>query len=896
MIQLKPYQSRTLEALRDFLKLSVKSGNVREAFQNVLLKNNQPIAPYLPINAPGLPEDMPYVCLRVPTGGGKTLMACHAAGIAMTDFVCAEHSVVLWLVPSTAILNQTADALRDPRHPYRRALELSCGAVDVFTINEALNLSRAAFDGQTIVIVATIQSFRVEETTGRKVYEANGNFLEHFQNLPPNIIQKLELGGDSKPVPSLVNALRLRRPIVVVDEAHNARTDLSFLTLGKVLPSCILEFTATPAREVHSSNVLYRVSASELKAAQMVKLPIRVITRHPTQKDILLADAIALRNDLEKLAAIEAQQTGEYLRPILLIQAERIADCEPLREKLAMEFQLDKNQIKISAGSLRELEDIVDVSSPQCAVRFIITVKQLAEGWDCPFAYVLCSLRESRSATAIEQIVGRILRLPHAKEKQNPDLNCGYVFSASPSVGEVLQELKDALESNGFTRAEAGKIILPEAGPFLLLGGQPQTVVFESENEADFDKLLSQEKLLGGKVKFDVSQKSLKVLIPLSSDERASLKSCAKTEQAQKQIEAAIDLVIESERAFGGTGQPRELSPYEKQLDFIVPLLGVREGEQCLEFERTFLIEHPWRLSQKDASLSPHYDPTKRPGGQVGYLDVSQRGDIRTEAVRESEGQDFIRGLHQQTTFFSESYDWSLGQLVAWVDRKIDHRDIPYSESAVFLNNVLRGLIAKHGLESSLDVLVRDRYRLKDQIEECIQAHREKEQKEVFKSWLLDSSELVVGSDLAINFKTLSYEASWFYEGGFQFKKHYFGMKPGELAGEKPSGGPTEEFLCAQFLDQQPEVKFWFRNLAKKKTSFRLQTSTDWFYPDFVCQLMDGRILVIEYKGSYLYSGSDAEEKRAVGEVWASRSKGKCVFVMPTGEDFSIIRQKITAN
>src|SRR3990167_5085572 len=273
-------------------------------------------SPYVPVRAAGLEPGMPYVCLRVPTGGGKTLLACYTAGLAMDEFMRAECAVVLWLVPSNTILDQTADALRDARHPYRRALELACGAVEVVTIEEALHLSRATVEGQTVVIVATIQAFRVEDTTGRKVYDQNGAFAEHLLNVPADRLADLLPGADGKPKPSLVNMLRLRRPIVIVDEAHNARTDLSFSTLGNVLPSCIVEFTATPARSTHPSNVLHHVSAAELKAADMVKLPLRVVTRHPSQRDQLLADAITLRTDLEKLAATEAQQTGDYLPPI----------------------------------------------------------------------------------------------------------------------------------------------------------------------------------------------------------------------------------------------------------------------------------------------------------------------------------------------------------------------------------------------------------------------------------------------------------------------------------------------------------------------------------------------------------------------------------------------------
>lgn len=127
-----------------------------------------------------------------------------------------------------------------------------------------------------------------------------------------------------------------------------------------------------------------------------------------------------------------------------------------------------------------------------------------------------------------------------------------------------------------------------------------------------------------------------------------------------------------------------------------------------------------------------------------------------------------------------------------------------------------------------------------------------------------------------------------------EFKKHYFGLKPGELAEQTPGGHQTEEFKCAQFIDGLPEVKFWLRNLVRKTSSFRLQTSKDWFYPDFICQLNDGRVLAVEYKGADRYDTADSEEKRAIGAVWESRSNGRCLFVMPTAGDFAAIQQKAT--
>jgi type III restriction enzyme len=893
MITLKSYQSRVLDSLRDFFRIAAREQNPEPAFREITSRTFGTAIPYIPVNVAGMKPQMPYVCLRVPTGGGKTLLACHAAGLAMTDFMRAERAVVLWLVPSNTILDQTADALRDPRHPYRRALELACGSVEVVTIEEALRLPRATVDGQTVVIVSTIQAFRVEDTTGRKVYDQNGSFSEHLLNVPADRLADLLPGADGKPKPSLVNMLRLRRPIVIVDEAHNARTDLSFNTLGNVLPSCIVEFTATPARTgAAPSNILHRVSAAELKAAEMVKLPLRVITRHPSQKDQLLSEAITLRGDLEKIALAESQKTGEYLRPIMLIQAERVDACEPLRERLANEFGIAKDQVKISVGTNDELPGAEAIKSPkEPAVRFIITVQKLREGWDCPFAYVLCSLKETRSATAIEQIVGRILRLPNAQAKEHPDLNCAYAFSVSDSLPEVLNELREALESNGFTRAEAERIIIPVSQGALPLGAQPKTV---QVSPTDIDATVAQAQVtaLAGKARIDTASGAITVLVPLDKVEAEKLASCVKTPEAKAKIAEAVELVREMEKAFGGSGQTREPSPYERQIDFIVPLLCVRENGVLFEFESTFLLEHPWKLSGKDASLADGYNPLKRPAGKAGLVDVGAKGEVQTSVLQDKAETDFVATLHQHVLALGGSGDWTLEDLVAWVDRHIGHQDIPAGESAEFLRQVVRGLMAKFGI-ADIGLLALDRFRLREQVGDRIQQHRDGERRAAFQQFLLPNSVLTVSDERVINFKTMSYEPSGNYEGGFQFKKHYFGPKPGELPETTPSGKLKEEFQCAQFLDGLPEVKFWVRNLPNKATSFRLQTSRNWFYPDFLCQLNDSRVLVVEYKGEHLFA--DAEEKRSVGAVWESRSGGKCLFVMPEGKDLARITSKIRA-
>lgn len=885
MLVLKDYQNRVLDSLRSFFRESALSRNPAEAFQSCLVQNRQQMRTYIPVLDPGLHPQMPYVCIRVPTGGGKTLLACHATGIALRDFVREECGMVLWLVPSNTILDQTANALRNPRHPYHQALTSACGPVEIKTIEEAFQMRRAEADGKTIVIVSTIQSFRVENTDARKVYGENGCYPEFFLHLLPDRLADLEKGPDGNPVPSLANVLRLRRPVVIVDEAHNARTDLSFSMLGKISPACIVEFTATPAMKTHPSNVLHSVRASELKVENMIKLPLRVVQRATSQRDELLAEAVAFRSSLEKVALLESQQTREYLRPVMLIQAPFVHDCEPIREQLVEHFKIPKEEVVISTGAIEELGKIKDFATPSCPVRFILTVERLREGWDCPFAYVLCSLKATRSATAIEQIVGRILRLPSATPKQHAELNCGYVFSVSEDLSSVLHELTSALESHGFSRQEAQSAIIPMGQPSIFI--QHQTVTL-APGELDATAVAKQAKVLEGKVTFNPENRTVVIHVPLDAKETEAVASCAITLEARGKLIEAVSVVRKVAEA-AGVPPSASASPYERGVGFAIPRLGIRDNQKLFEFEKAVLLEHPWKLGDKSADLPANYNPLERPLAHSGTVDVTKAGDV-TATIKEPSGpkEDFVALLHQQIHDFGLQDDWTLPSLIAWLDREIEHSDIPSGESAAFIQRVLNGLMAKYAIES-VDVLALDRFRLCDQIRQRIQEHRNSERKKAFQQLLLPESPLTVADELRFDFLAAPYAPSWIYEGPYVFKKHYYGVKPGELPEKNLSGSLTEEFQCAQFIDNLEEVEFWARNLAKKPGSFRLQTSSDWFYPDFICKLKDGRVAVVEYKGGDRISDDDSKEKLAIGTVWQSRSNGHCIFLMPTRRDFPAI-------
>jgi type III restriction enzyme len=111
----------------------------------------------------------------------------------------------------------------------------------------------------------------------------------------------------------------------------------------------------------------------------------------------------------------------------------------------------------------------------------------------------------------------------------------------------------------------------------------------------------------------------------------------------------------------------------------------------------------------------------------------------------------------------------------------------------------------------------------------------------------------------------------------YRFSKYYLG------AGQVPafSGNEIgEEFQCAQIIDSLPQVEFWLRNVSQHPRAFRLPTDTDNFYPDFVGELTDGRLFVVEYKGEPCATNDDSNEKRTVGVLWEKNTAGKGIFLM----------------
>ncbi|MCB0787204.1 MAG: DEAD/DEAH box helicase family protein, partial [Flavobacteriales bacterium] len=392
---------------------------------------------------------------------------------------------VVWLVPWSNLLQQTVRTLSDPDHPYRQKLNtLFRHRVEVYEKDQLLmgaGFNPTSVQEQLSIIVMSFASLRARKKADRKVFQENGQ-LAGFRDL-------YEGEGHIKPGTddtALINVIRHLNPVVVVDESHNAESDLSVDMLKDLNPSFILDLTATPKK---NSNILSMVPAMELKTENMVKLPVIVYNQHHRHE--VIENALHLRQRLETIANAEQAEGGRHIRPIVLFQAQPRTDEENVTfekvKHLLIKAGIPEEQIKIKTADKDELKG-VDLMAEDCPVRYIITINALKEGWDCPYAYVLASLADKSSAVDVEQILGRVLRQPYVMPHRNPMLNMSYVLTASAKFQETLQGIVKALQESGFsdkdyravdTRTEAEK----ESDKLKAV----QTALLKGEDEGDED-------------------------------------------------------------------------------------------------------------------------------------------------------------------------------------------------------------------------------------------------------------------------------------------------------------------------------------------------------------------------------------------------------------------------
>ena len=463
-MQLKKYQEECLTGLRDFfarvreLEITEKHYAARAAWEESRFNYNR---------LKDFPDAKPFICLQVPTGGGKTMLAAHTIDIAKDYLTKHKEGLVLWVVPTQQIYKQTLKSLRTKDHPYRQVLDRS-SAGRTLILEKHDRFSPSDVQGNLVVLLLMMQSTSRETKDFLRMYR-DSEFSAFFPSeerldLHEKLLQHYPMldthtdFNQRQIKTSLGNTIRLLEPIVILDEGHRARSKNMQETLARFNPRAIIEFTATPHE---ASNILVKITGKQLLDEEMIKLPLNVKNVANAEWEDTLSSAIVRLNELKEAAEKYEESSGEYIRPICLIQVERTGKdqrergfihSEDVKEELLKRKGVYEHEIAIQSSEkkdLNEFEDANGLLTKNNHIRFIITKDALKEGWDCSFAYVLCLLNTPHSRTGATQLIGRILRQPYAKKTGVEVLDEAYVISHKQNT--VINDIKKGFDEEGLT-------------------------------------------------------------------------------------------------------------------------------------------------------------------------------------------------------------------------------------------------------------------------------------------------------------------------------------------------------------------------------------------------------------------------------------------------------------
>jgi type III restriction enzyme len=496
-------------------------------------------------------------------------------------------------------------------------------------------------------------------------------------------------------------------------------------------------------------------------------------------------------------------------------------------------------------------------------VRFIITVQALKEGWDCPWAYVLFSVAEMSSSKAVEQILGRVLRMPKAKRKQRDNLNNAYAFVASSKFDDAAKALKDGLVASGFEGQDAEELVIERSlfpGEDLQPSKMPEAPVATKITDAPKEALPLD---VIDAVTWDPKTSELTVEKTLTKEQEESVVNWAGSEQAKDEVRAAVNKqagrVISPARA--------KLSPADNGVTLAVPVLALKQGDFFHQFEEDDIIEHnDWTLATSDADLPAFIIPTEQ---RDIVIDIEKNASTEIEKIQSR----FLADTDRQQRLLETSTAWPVAKLIVTIARAFPHAGLTDAEMDIWLQRVISGL-ENRGI--TFEQMTAYRHRLYKTVAARVKELEKQTRKKTFDTLLFGEGSGAVYVTLAniFTFHPNKYPVGDRYHG-LELPNHYY-KEIGTMNGE--------EVKCAQVIAHDKRVECWVRNLEREsKLSFWIQTSTDKFYPDFVAKLQNGKVLSVEYKGLRDATNEDTKEKELLGKLWEERSGGHCFFEMVKG-------------
>jgi type III restriction enzyme len=851
----KAYQQNVLDDLSRFLALLDKTEPIAKAYERFWMEKNVKVGldgltPYQDM-LPGVPN----VCLKVPTGGGKTFIAANAIKPIFDALPFSKNKAVVWLVPSDAILEQTLKALSDPNHPYRQKIDTHFSSrVEVYSRAQLLagqNFSPTTVNEQLSLFVLSYDAFRTSKKEGRKAYQENGNLDQFARVFNDPSIQLADTDETA-----LIQIIRHLNPVVIVDESHHAGTPLSKEMLKNFNPCFVLDLTATPRKE---SNIIAYVDARQLKKENMVKLPVIVYNRrNPTG---VISDAIRIRDKLEADALRERENTGRYIRPIVLLQAQSKnsdagdnATFDKIK-RILIDIGIPENQIAIKTAEINELRG-VDLLSEDCPIRYIITINALKEGWDCPFAYVLATVANRSSVVDVEQILGRILRLPHTRKHENTKLNISYVVTSSNDFQATLQQVIRGLNNAGFSDRDyrvgdnEEPAAEPPAPPQQTEIGFPTTK--DDISPIDIDADIDANVDIDADVDIDAARLSISAPPETEDDELFShaLDQATAYEAAMQQdtdIDAAPLEVKEHMNQFFMNEEFMAEAENLRLPQFVTPQppsIFSDDKEALLTREK---LTAEFSLREKDTEID--FSTLE---AEIARLDISETKDAAPKAWKLT-GKD--NHLFREW-FSSQPSETRIAHCKSMIRAQLSKINaINDKDLRDYVDRALGALSAaqQEELQQSPHIYLA---KIKHKINVLLDAHREK------------------NFDLWIQQGKITCAPKYAFKSVISPIKHTSAFPKSLYGAEEEMNGLEKK--VAWELANLPNIKWWHRNIAR--SGFYINGYVN-AYPDIIAMTASGKILMIEPKGDHL-ENTESRQKAKIGRAWQNMAGANFRYYM----------------
>ena len=792
-------------------------------------------------------KGVPKVCVKVPTGGGKTFIGVNAIDI-LSDALPTPDDVVVWLVPRNEIIKQTLKNFRDPDHFLHQTLERDfAGRVSI--LDKADGLAGRGFNASTIsdgltLFVLSYASFKTTDKDGRKAYRENSNLLglTELQRAAGTAVS-VENADDT----ALITAIASTNPIVIVDESHHAGTALSLDMLRKLNPRFVLELTATP--DPAHANVIAQAGARQLKREEMVKLPVVVYRR--ADKFAVVTDAVTLQRRLEAYAEADEKTTGRYIRPIVLFQAEkRGADDSETYLKLKQRLVdggIPAEQIAVRTGDVDELGE-TDLMDRACPIRFVITVDALAEGWDCPFAYVLATVANKTSQVSIEQIVGRVLRQPYATRAEARCLNIAYVLTASADFDRTVTQVVDGLNGVGFSREDVvdggGVAPSPAAETQMQLDiNKPENEKGEADSpEPDISEY-----------EFDFTQKDSPALNGNETTTGADSVEDILNESEELEGRFESDATSSASSLAGGLGSTN--SHNFRMSEFAVPTASALAIPQfTIQVDGGLFTDDTRKPLDREDLLTGF--KLSRCGIDKVHIDTTALSEMRAVDLLEDSDIFRIRQLQLQDRermrelFSNMSEEDRKSSIVKMIFEATSPKfKNLYGEAAIkdFIARVINDMDSLQ-VDACFDSVGAVVHGISDAIKELADEYCEQQFQE------------------DLNGDTVTLEPIYHLPDAFRQKSPMTSYAHSLYEAEDGKIDGTERAM-ADLLSNSDRIEWWHRVVERKEGEFCINGFIR-HYPDFLALTTNGTLLAIETKGGHL-DGVDSQRKLRLGTRWA---------------------------